>query len=352
MFPFPPGPRYRSFRRRCRSFRRYAAIDATSRTRTGETLPAVALVSAMRKEVRPHSELAALAARQHGVVSQRQLRELGYSEGAIARAVRGGRLHRLHRGAYGVGHPAVSQQGMYLAAVLSCGRGALISHFSAAWLWGLHPRWIRVPEVTAPFRGHRRAGIRIHHSTILEAADRAVLEGIPVTAVPRVLLDLGARQTDKQLESLLERGELSGLLDVGAIDSLIARSGRHAGRKRLQRAIRLYRSPIMSRARTERVFFDLVKRSGLPKPAINTFVAGHEIDAYWERERFAVELDGFATHRTRAAFERDPVRIEDLKLAGIDAIRVTARRLEREPDEVIKRLGTLLAQRRQALRPR
>lgn len=299
--------------------------------------------------MRPHNDLAELAATQHGVVSQRQLLGLGYSEGAIARAIQAGRLHRLHRGAYNLGHPAASRHGMYLAAIFSCGEGALISHFSAAWLWGLYPNWTRTPEVTAPFRGHRRAGIRIHHSTILEAEDQATLRSIPVTAVPRVLLDLGTRQTDKQIESLLEKAERRGLLDVGAIDSLIARSGRHAGRKRLQRATALYRSPIMSRARTERLFFDLVKRAGLPRPAINTFVAGHEIDAYWERERFAVELDGYATHRTRAAFERDPVRIEDLKLAGIDAIRITARRLEREPDEVVKRLRLLLGQRRRTL---
>ncbi|HWA53380.1 MAG TPA: hypothetical protein VG816_04330 [Solirubrobacterales bacterium] len=176
-----------------------------------------------------------------------------------------------------------------------------------------------------------------------------MIEGIPVTALPRVLLDLGARQTDKQLESLLEKVELRGLLDVEAIDSLVARSGRHAGRKRLQRATVLYRVPIMSRARTERLFFDLVKRAGLPRPAVNTFVAGHEIDAYWEKERFAVELDGYATHRTRAAHERDPIRIEDLKLAGIDAIRITARRLEREPEKVVKRLSVLLEQRRRTL---
>ncbi len=106
----------------------------------------------------------------------------------------------------------------------------------------------------------------------------------------------------------------------------------------------------MSRAHTERAFLAVVKRAGLPRPAINLFIAGHEVDAYWESERFAVELDGYETHRTRAAFERDPLRIEDLKLAGIDAIRITARRLEREPDQVAKRLKTLLERRQRALR--
>jgi len=226
----------------------------------------------------------------------------------------------------------------------------MVSHESAAWLWGLSPAWPQIPEVTIPSRGHNRAGIRIHHSTILEDEDRAEFEGIPVTAVPRTLLDFGGRQNDRQLERLVEKSERMGLLDIGAIDSLIARSGRHAGRKRLRRALALYLDPIMSRAHTERVFLDIVKSAGLPRPAINTFVAGHEIDAYWERERFAVELDGWETHRTRAAFERDPLRIEDLKLAGIDAIRITARRIEQEPDQVARRLRTLLERRQRALR--
>jgi hypothetical protein len=195
-----------------------------------------------------------------------------------------------------------------------------------------------------------RSGIQIHHSTILEKEDRAEFEGIPLTAVPRTLLDSAAAMGDKQLGRLVERAERRGLLDIGALESLIARSGRHAGRRPLRRALALYLDPVMSRARTERAFLDVVKRAGLPRPAINSFVAGHEIDAYWDRERFAVELDGWETHRTRAAFERDPVRIEDLKLAGIDAIRITARRLEKEPDQVAKRLLTLLERRRRALR--
>ena len=107
----------------------------------------------------------------------------------------------------------------------------------------------------------------------------------------------------------------------------------------------------MVRSRLERAFIALVRRAGLPRPAINTFVAGHEIDAYWERERFAVELDGYETHGTRAAFERDPVRIESLKLAGIDAIRITALRVEREPDQVAAHLRTFLERRRGSARP-
>jgi predicted transcriptional regulator of viral defense system len=296
----------------------------------------------MRREVRHHGALAELAATQYGVISQRQMGGLGYSEGAIARAEIAGRLHRMHHGVYAVGHPAPSRHGRYLAAVLACGEGALISHGSAAWLWGLSPEYLVRAEVTVPARGHNRAAICRHHSTILEESDRAVCDGVPTTAVPRTLLDLAATPSGNRLERVIEKAERLGLLDLGAIDDLVQRSGRHAGRKRLRAALAIYRDPAMTRSRLERLFIDLVRRARLPRPAINTFVAGHEIDAYWERERFAVELDGYETHGTRAAFERDPVRIEDLKLAGIDAIRITARRVEREPDRVAARLRALL----------
>lgn len=226
----------------------------------------------------------------------------------------------------------------------------MLSHASAAWLWGLSARWPNPPHVTTPIRGHRRATIHLHHSTILEEEDRAILERVPTTAVARTFLDLAISSPQRHVESMLERAERMGLLDVDTIDSAIARSGRHPGRRRLLLATAIYREPATTRARTERLFIALVRRAGLPRPAINYFIAGHEIDAYWERERFAVELDGYETHGTRAAFERDPVRIEELKLAGIDAIRITARRIEREPDQVAVRLRSLLAQRRQSLR--
>lgn len=300
----------------------------------------------MREEVRHHDGLARLAGEQHGVVSHQQLLELGYSEAAIGRGIRSQRLHRIHRGAYAVGNPRPSTHGRCLAAVLACGRGAMLSHDSAAWLWGLRPRCPSRAEVTLPARGHQRAGIHIHHSTILEPIDEAIRESIPTTSVARTLLDCAARAQHRTTDGLLERAERPGLLDIPEIEEILARSGRHAGKSRLKRSIELYRDPVFTRAGTERRFLEVVLMAGLPRPAINTFVAGYEVDAYWAKERFAVELDGYETHGTRAAFERDPVRLEDLKLAGIDAIRVTARRLEREPAQVAARLKILLARRR------
>jgi predicted transcriptional regulator of viral defense system len=267
----------------------------------GRELRAVALVSGMREEVRHHGGLARLAGEQHGVVSHLQLLELGYSETAIGRGVESQRLHRIHRGAYAVGNPKLSNHGLCLAAVLACGRGAILSHDSAAWLWGLRPRCPSRTEVTLPSRGHRRSGIHIHHSTILEPVDRAIREGIPTTSVARTLLDCAARAQLRTTDGLLERAERLGLFNLHEIEETLARSGRHAGKSRLRKSIDLYREPAFTRAGTERRFLDVVLKAGLPRPAINTFVAGYEVDAFWERA-----LRG-RTGRLRDS--RDPRRI-------------------------------------------
>jgi very-short-patch-repair endonuclease len=183
----------------------------------------------------------------------------------------------------------------------------------------------------------------------MEDEDRAEAEGIPTASVERTLLDLAGSAQPRSLNNLIDRCERLGTLEIASLDSLLVRAGRHPGRARLARALGIYRDPAFSRARSERLLLALVKKARLPQPVINLFIAGHEIDAYWERERFAVEVDGWDAHRTQAAFESDPRRIEDLKLAGIDAIRITARRIEREPEMVAKRLATLLAQRRKVL---
>lgn len=304
----------------------------------------------MRKEVRSHQRLAALADIQHGVVSTRQLHALGYSTAAISRAARAGRLHRVHRGVYAVGRASLSPYGRCRAGVGTCGPEALLSHSSAAWLWGLLPFLAEPIEVSVPHSTHPRRGLRVHRSKYLTEEDRDEEYRIPVTAIPFTLLSLAATASTWQLRQAIERAERLGRLDLAAIDTMLSRQAKPRGAPRLRDALAIYRDPVFSRARSERLFLALVKKAGLPRPALNTFVAGHEIDAYWEPERFAVEVDGWDAHRTRAAFEADPLRQEDLKLAGIDSIRITARRIECEPRKVATRLAILLARRRSQLR--
>lgn len=170
-----------------------------------------------------------------------------------------------------------------------------------------------------------------------------VVEGIPATSVARMLLDLAATLPFDQLERMVERAEEQGLFDLRPVEELLARTVGHHGHGRLRRAIALYKPASFTRSSLEKRFLALVIEAGLPQPRTNFVEHGFELDCYWPEFRFAVELDLFETHGTRAAFERDRKRQEDLLLAGVTMTRVTGPRLEREPKQVIERVARLLA---------
>jgi hypothetical protein len=235
-----------------------------------------------------------------------------------------------------------------MAAVLAA-HPAVASHFSAGWLWGLlrnRPGTIHV-TVPAPRRAKRTFVV---HFAALSAEDQAIREDIPVTSLARTKLDLAATLSMTRLEGVLERSEEQGFFDLGALDDLLARTVGHPGHGRLRAALATYREdPAFVRSKLELRFRDLVKRAGLPAPSMNFNVVGYELDAYWQAERFAVELDVYKTHGSHAAFERDRLRQEDLKLKGVEMIRVTGPRLEREPRRVVERVAAHLEQRRREL---
>jgi predicted transcriptional regulator of viral defense system len=300
----------------------------------------------MGEERRSHHPLASLAKEQHGVVSVRQLAWLGYSKDDVGHGVSAGQLHPIHHGVYAVGHAALPRQGLCIAAALGCGKGALISHRSAAWLWGLTTRFATPVEVTAASPRRTRSAIRVHSAEALTPEDRASSEGIPVTAVPRTLLDFAAIDP-WYLGPALNNGSRLGLLDLIAIDSLMERSRGFRGVARLREALIVHRTAAFTRSGVERRFLDLARTANLPLPSMNLFIEGYELDAYWAAERFAVELDTYDYHGSPAAFEEDRLRQENLKLAGIEMTRITGARMDREPRAVAKRLRRLLAQRRQ-----
>jgi hypothetical protein len=180
----------------------------------------------------------------------------------------------------------------------------------------------------------------------LVAADRVLREGIPVTSLPRTLLDVAATVRFDWLGKMVERSEEFGLFDLRALEDLLGRTVGHQGHGRLRRAVSLYKPSSFTRSGLEKRFLELVMAAGLPQPHTNYVEHGFELDCYWPKHRFAVELDVFETHGTRAAFERDRKRQEDLLLVGVGMTRVTGPRLEREPEEVIRRVGLLLEQRR------
>lgn len=293
--------------------------------------------------------LAALARRQHGVVSVRQLQRLGYSHSSVRRAVAAGRLHRLHHGVFAVGHTNLSLHGHCLAAVLGSGPRSLLSHYSAGWLLGLVSTRPIPIHVTTPLPRKRRGWVRIHHSRTLIDADRTIERVIPVTSVARTALDLAAVLRFRNLRRLIRRSEELRSFDLADFRSVLSRNQGHHGAGPLSRALAIYEPPRLTRSGFEREFAASAEQMGLSGFATNFNAAGYEIDVYWPALRFGVELDVYATHGAPEPFEEDRRRVEDLKLAGIELTRVTAYRFEREPRQVMDRVGRLLNQRREQL---
>lgn len=294
--------------------------------------------------------MARLAARQHGVVARRQLRGLGYTDAQIKRAVQLGLLLRVHRGVYAVGHARLTQKGRWMAAVLACGPNAVLSHRAAAALSELRPIPSGPIDVTVPATGRRRRqGIRVHVSTGLARQDVRVIDGIPVTAVPRLLLDLAETVHRQQLRLAIEAAQRRDLLDRRAIESTLARSQGRRGIKPLLSALeeiaRRGEAP-WTQSENENRMLALIREAGLPEPSANVMVAGFLVDLHWPRERVVVEVDSWTFHKTPAKFESDRRQDAKLQRTGEAVIRATADRIHYEPRELIDDIAGLLASRR------
>ena len=292
--------------------------------------------------------MAALAARQYGVVTRRQLSGLGYSEDAIDRAVASGRLHAWHRSVLAVGHQGLSPHGLCMAAVLFRGSGALISHQSAIWLWGLE-KTLEIPvHVSVRWRGHAQDAIGLHHCPALRDDDISESERLPVTGVARTLLDYAAEAKPYRLSRAVDQADRLELLHLAAVDLITEEVHGHRGRTPLLKVMTIYREKGFTRSGGEKRMLAALADIGVRRPAVNNFIEGYELDFYWERERFAVELDSWEFHRGRRSFEEDRKRQEELAMAGIETIRITGTRLRREPRKVAMRIAAHLDRRRQA----
>ncbi len=261
--------------------------------------------------------IAELAARQHGVVERAQLLSLGVLPGAIDRRAAVGRLIRLHRGVYAVGHARLRPEGFRLAALLACGPGAALSHRSAAAEWDLLRDARRKTDVTvAPgSNAGRRLPQIIVHRAVLEPHEIREREGVLVTSPARTLLDLAATEPRRRVARVLDQALVLGLYDHREIDPLL-RSGRRGAA--VLRRILEERHPDAHRSRSEleSIAIEKIAQSGLPRPEINAWLSdlGLEVDLLWRSRRLVVELDGRRYHWHRKA--RDAERDRILSAAG------------------------------------
>jgi very-short-patch-repair endonuclease len=303
--------------------------------------------------------VAGLADRQHGVVAREQLRRSGLSDDQIDSWVRDGRIWRVFRGVYAAGSAPITEQGRLLAATLACGQRAVISHRSAAFLLEIGERSPRVIDVIAiGKRGHGIDGIRVHGVVFPERHELVRVRGIVCTGVARTVVDLAGVIGEDRLRETFERAKAGQVLDLGAIEAVLASGGRRRGAPMLRRVIEEWR-PVEETTRysTVRSLFEakllpLVARSGLPMPRINAPVRTTdrtlEVDLLWPNERFIVEADSRRHHAVEVAFERDRERDLDLKAVHHDVLRVTWKQVERNPQKVFAVIRSELERRRRA----
>jgi len=285
--------------------------------------------------------LAKMAGRQHGVVSIWQLRRLGVSRDPLRTRVKAGRLHRVHRGVYAVGHPSLSPEGRSLAAILAIREGsadrggsvlghwgAAVSHRSAAALWVLTPFGTEPIDVVVRRSSGRvsRRGIRLHRASSIGSVDVTLCRGIPVTTPARTISDLTAA------------------LAAGRPTGMSGRELRRAVRQADVLGLRLDGPEGNDRTRSdlEADFVKICMRHGLPAPEVNVKVGGLLVDFLWRDHGFVVETDGYQYHRGRAAFREDHARDLRLWRLGYDVKRFSEVQISEEADEVAEALASRL----------
>jgi very-short-patch-repair endonuclease len=284
----------------------------------------------------------ALADMQHGVVARRQLREMGFSGKAIEHRLVRGRLHPVEWEVFAVGRPQLDTRGRWMAAVLSCGPTAALSHWSAGALWGIadEKHEIEVSVRTCTRRGRRGSGVRLHRRECLCSEELACHEGIPVTRPTRTLVDLAALAGPAGIERLVNEADRLNLVNP---ESLSASLGSYRG----QRGVARLREALDSRtfrltdSELERRFLRLAREARLPVPETGSRLNGFKVDFHWPDMGLVVETDGLRYHRTPAQQARDRERDQAHVAAGLTALRFTHAQVFHEPERVRQTLRTV-----------
>jgi hypothetical protein len=290
------------------------------------------------------TRVAKLATRQWGIVSYADLIQCGLTAKGIQTRLRAGRIHRLHKGVYAVGHTSLTFEGRLMAAVKACGDQAVVSHFSACALHGFVDWDSRVPEVSLPGGEQRRIrpGIRVHRSSRLESRDVTTARGIPVTTPARSLVDLAAVASYRKLRNAVRRSLSIERMTVALLARELARLRPCRGAVNLGRVLADGHAP--TRSELEDVVLDLILGGGFQMPDVNKplRIAGRKVipDFRWPEQQLIVEADGAAWHENTVARADDAERQALLEAAGERVVRVTWEQALRRGAQTIRRLQT------------
>jgi predicted transcriptional regulator of viral defense system len=307
------------------------------------------VVDPSRHQLAAHPDrlVARVAAEQDGVVSLAQLRALGVSSRAITTRVRSGRLHRLYRGVYAVGHVAVPPRGRLRAAALACGETAVLSHFSAAEFWGLVAPRGRQPQVSvADGVGRGVAGIQVHRRRSLEARDVWTRSGIRVTCPGRTLLDIAPSLTADGLRRTARQAQAEGHVNLRQLVEVLSRATGQRGAAALR--VVVADGPAPTRSELEDAVLLLIDRVSPTRPAINVLVRLEgerpiRPDFLWQMPRVVIEADGAAWHEHKLTREEDAAKQAILEAHGYRVLRITWDQAVRHPKQTIARIAGALA---------
>ena len=276
-----------------------------------------------------------LVRRQHGVIAHWQLLECGLTPEAIRHRVKVGRLRCLYRGVYAIGRLELSQHGKWMAAVLACGDGALLSHESAAALWGIRPIHAGAIHVSVPATHNpNHPGIHVHRRSSLGFEHRAATSGIPLTSIPLTLVDLATHLGRDSLEAAINEADKLDLTTPDELRYSLADLPKLPGTGRL-RTVLDHRTFTLTDSHLERRFLGLAERAGLPRPETQQHLHGHRVDFHWPELNLVVETDGLRYHRTPAQQASDRHRDQVLTAAGLTVLRFTHAQVRYDPAEVI-----------------
>jgi hypothetical protein len=282
--------------------------------------------------------LARIARRQHGVVSRKQLLAAGVSSDEIRWRMREGSLIRVHRGVYRVGHVAPSVEARYLAAVLACGEGAVLSGEAAGWLWGLIKGTAPPPEVTAT-TNRKVKGLRTKRARHGELRGTR-WRGIPITTVPRTLVDLSSLL---KLEDLARACHEAGVLHRTTprqVEAVLEHRPKSPGARRLRKVLRGDTHVTLSAL--ERRVLELLRAAGLELPETNRDAGGRRVDCRWPQHKLTVELDSYGFHNSRHAWELDRRREREAYARGDQFRRYTHDDVFEHPEPMLAELRGLL----------
>lgn len=275
-----------------------------------------------------------LVRRQHGVVARRQLLARGLSATAVRHRVATGRLFPLWRGVYAVGRPDVGRRGLWMAAVMSCGDTALLSHGAAASLWGLEIGSAGIDVVVPASVVRDRPGIRVHRRTAWKEIRRCVVDGIPVTDIVSTLLDLASCRSHRLVERAVNEADRLDLIDPEALRIAIEPLPAKRPGRALLRTLLDSQTFALTDSDLERRFLRLIRQVGLPQPVTQANVNGFRVDFYWPDLGLVVETDGLRYHRTPAQQKKDRLRDQTHIVAGLTPLRFTAAQVRYEADWV------------------